>query len=168
MVERIKEFRTNLSQLDTWKKEVIKFILIGFSGAMFDATIYTLGLKVFNLWPSVAKALAYVSGTLLVYNISKRWTYKRTERSHREMVKFFMVYGTSFFANVGANRLGINWFTEFQIHPSIDPYLSNYKLAWFFAAVVSSLINFAGQKWFVFIDKKNGSQEEEEEVTDLA
>ena len=100
-------------------------------------------------------------GTVYTYFLNKRWTWKYTERSNKGMVlKFGLVYAVSFVFNIVINKYGLEWIPDFNINLTLSFSDGNLKnifsikgdkfLAFFFATVMSAVINFIGQKFLVF------------------
>ncbi|MDP4268080.1 MAG: GtrA family protein [Bacteroidota bacterium] len=123
------------------KKELIKFFFAGICAVSTDAFCYWL-LYHYST-PSIAKAISFILGSIVAYIINKFWTFSQKEYSGSELIKFSILYGLTFFANVGMNKLIL--------------ILLNIKIiAFLFATGTSTVLNFIGQKWWVFNPKRIG------------
>jgi putative flippase GtrA len=135
------------------KKQLIKFTLIGFSAVLVDLSCYYLFLQILPEKPlgianeALAKAISFVCGMAVTYSFNKYWTWKETNRSRLRLIKFSALYGTSLVFNVGVNSLLIFLLYRYSFFAAI-PY--KYFIAFAGATGFSSLINFTGQKFWVF------------------
>jgi len=135
------------------KKQLIKFSLIGFSAVLVDLTCYFVFLQILPEKPlgianeAVAKAISFICGMAVTYTFNKYWTWRETNRSHIRLIKFSALYGTSLVFNVGVNSLLIFLLYRYSFF-AVIPY--KYFIAFAGATGFSSLINFTGQKFWVF------------------
>ena len=121
------------------KKQMLRFLVAGFSAVGTDLTIYYLLLNFFA--HSLSKAISFLSGTIVAYLINKFWTFEQKNHSWSEIVRFTMLYCTTLFANVGVNKV-------------VLILLPNKTFFAFLCATgTSTILNFIGQKWWVFREK---------------
>ncbi len=92
----------------------------------------------------IAKSISFLFGTVVAFFYNKYITFKAPERSHMELVKFFTLYIISLVFNVTINRVGIAWISN------ILPLKNAILLAFLVATFMSVIINFCGQKFWVF------------------
>lgn len=130
------------------KRELRCFIAIGILATLTDFTIYTFLHARFAYPYSVAKALSSVMGTLFNYTLSKSITFKQHKRSGTEVLRFASLYGISLTANVTVNSLSIIVLSHFLA--SILFPQAIIILAFLMATSVSTVLNFLGQKFWVF------------------
>lgn len=117
-------------------KEVIRFLLSGCLILITDFTVYKILQSV--KWDlSMAKAGSYICGTILGFLLNKLWTFESRIFSRKEVLRYVMLYIFSAFINVGVNRMVLKTF-PMQI------------VAYLCATGISTVINFLGQKFFVF------------------
>jgi putative flippase GtrA len=121
--------------MSTIKKELLRFLVAGFSAVATDMSAYYLLLLV--LPPSYAKGISFMLGTIVAYLINKYWTFEQGKHSYSEMLRFAILYGTTLGCNVMTNKLVLN-------------ITALVWLAFLAATGVSTVLNFAGQKWWVF------------------
>ena len=117
------------------KKELLRFLIAGFSAVGTDMVTYYLLLKILD--PDLSKGISFLLGTIVAFFINKYWTFERTEKSMGEVIKFGVLYGLTFWANVLTNKLILDQ-TQIVI------------VAFIIATGVSTVLNFVGQKWWVF------------------
>lgn len=127
-------------------KEILKFCVGGGSAVVVDFVVY-LFLKQ-HISVSVAKAISFVSGAAVGFVINKLWTFESKTFKPSEILKYILLYACSATANTLVNK-GV--LTLFNIT----------VLAFLCATGVSTIMNFLGQKFFVF--KKQAKVKEEEE-----
>jgi|TARA_B110000503_G_scaffold56406_1_gene90398 putative flippase GtrA len=117
------------------KKELKRFLLAGLSAVATDLATYYILL---NFIPhDIAKAISFLLGTILAFIINKYWTFEKYQKSYKEMMKFGILYSLTLGANVMTNNIVLE-------------YTSLVFLAFLVATGVSTVLNFIGQKWWVF------------------
>lgn len=122
-----------MSQL---KKELKRFLVAGCLAVGTDLLTYYVYLRVMSHSP--AKALSFLTGTIVAYIVNKYWTFEQMERSSSEVARFGVLYTATLGANVAVNKLCL-LFISGQVF-----------LAFLCATGTSTVLNFIGQKWWVF------------------
>jgi putative flippase GtrA len=115
----------------------------GFSAVGTDLATYCLLLG--PIGPSPAKAVSFLSACCVAYLLNKFWTFKAKSHSWSEMTRFIGLYTGTFLTNVAVNKLVIVLMPEIS---STFPY--TYQVGWLMATAVSTIINYFGQKFWVF------------------
>jgi putative flippase GtrA len=125
-------------------KQMGRYICGGICATLTDLITYSLLLH--HCWPSIAKGISFVAASCVAYVIQKFWTFKQQKHSWAEMARFGSVYGVSLLANVTINKLVIS------ISHSVITELANYQyqLGWLCATGTSVVLNYVGQKFWVF------------------
>lgn len=118
------------------KKQIPRFIVAGCSAVGTDALVYAVLLNFIS--HSLAKAISFLSGTIVAFIINKYWTFEKPVRSHSEVYKFILLYSTTLLVNVGVNQLLLIILPELVV------------FAFLAATGTSMVLNFIGQKWWVF------------------
>lgn len=118
------------------KREIKRFIMVGMLAVCTDCFFYYALINFFN--HSLSKAVSYICGTVVAYLLNKYWTFQKEEKSAMEMFCFMILYAFSLGANVFVNR-SVLMFSP----PSV-------LLAFCAATATSTVLNFTGQKWWVF------------------
>lgn len=118
------------------KKELSRFLLAGISAVGTDLIIYYILFR--YLGHDIAKGTSFLAGTVVAYIINKYWTFEKHTTSYSEVARFFILYSITLIANIGTNKLILS--------------ISNNKifLAFLIATGISTIMNFCGQKWWVF------------------
>ncbi len=124
-------------------KEILKFLVGGGSAVLTDFTVYHILLYA-GAELSFSKAVSYVAGAAVGFIINKLWTFESKRFSIAEILKFVALYAFSAVVNTLVNYgvleiIGIN------------------LLAFLCATGTSTIINFLGQKFFVFRKKLSDS-----------
>lgn len=151
----VEQLRKDIKPL---QKELIKFTLIGITAVLTDLGCYyvllnSLPERVFQVINNedFAKGVSFLCGIFVTYNLNKYWTWKQSGRSKKRVAKFAALYGISLGLNVTANSVLL-----FILHQS--PYLNKLPYKYFIAFVgatgASSVLNFIGQKFWVFSNPK--------------
>ena len=130
-----KKFQSFITS-ELYRKQLPRFIVVGLTAVCVDFISYTLLLDTLNYAP--AKAASFIAGTIVAYTLNKYWTFEKKEHKNIELVKFLVLYGSTLFANVSVNHISLLLFPQLVF------------LAFLFATGTSTVLNFIGQKWWVF------------------
>lgn len=117
------------------KKEIKRFLIAGFSAVGTDLISYYI-LLIF-LSHTISKTFSFILGTIVAFIINKYWTFEKYEKNSSEIIKFIILYSTTLGANVLTNKIMLN-LTKMVF------------LSFLVATGVSTILNFIGQKWWVF------------------
>ena len=117
------------------KKELKRFLVAGISAVGTDLVTYYLLLNFFST--DVVKAISFLLGTIVAFIINKYWTFEKHEKSYVEIAKFGLLYSLTLSANVITNKIILDVFNITLV-------------AFLIATGVSTVLNFIGQKWWVF------------------
>ncbi len=101
-----------------------------------DTIVYFVLLSV--LGHNVAKTISFISGSIVAFLINKFYTFEQHLLSWQEVVRFAVLYISTLFANVAVNA-GVLWILTDWV-----------KLAFLMATGTSTVLNFLGQKFWVF------------------
>jgi len=121
------------------KKEIKRFLVAGCTAVGTDFAVYYLLLNFLTYSP--AKTISFLSGSFVAYLINKFWTFEQHKKSYSEIGKFCILYTSTLIINVFSNKLVLDLGKNFE-----------YKtiLAFLIATGISTILNFIGQKWWVF------------------
>ena len=122
-------------------KELLRFLVGGGSAVVTDYLVYRL-LLFWNCDISLSKAVSYICGAAVGFVINKLWTFESKGFSKMEVVRYIILYAFSACMNAGVNKL-VLMVVGIQL------------LAFLCATGVSTVLNFVGQKFFVFVKDKN-------------
>ena len=118
------------------KKELIRFLFGGGSAVFVDYIIYQL-LMLNGLSQDLSKAISFFCGAAVGFIINKLWTFESTKFSKGEVLRYVILYSCTAVINATVNRL-VLMLTAIEM------------LAFLCATGVSTVLNFLGQKYFVF------------------
>lgn len=117
------------------KKQVYRFFIAGVSAVIIDFIIYYILINYID--HSYSKIISFFCGSIASYVINKFWTFEEKKRSFKELLKFLVLYTTTLCINVIVNKIVLD--------------CTNIVLLGFlFATGTSTVLNFIGQKWWVF------------------
>lgn len=117
------------------KKELRKFLIAGFSAVGTDLLTYYIMLNFLS--HDIAKTISFILGTIVAYILNKYWTFEKHEKSYEEIFKFGLLYTFTLEANIMTNKIVLK---------TTDAVLLSFLIA----TGVSTILNFIGQKWWVF------------------
>ena len=118
------------------KKELIRFLFGGGSAVVVDYIVYHL-LMLCGQNQDISKAISFICGAAVGFVINKLWTFESSKFSRVEILRYVILYSCTAVINAGVNRLVIK-VTAIEM------------LAFLCATGVSTVLNFLGQKYFVF------------------
>ena len=117
------------------KRELNKFLYAGLAAVGTDLLVYYLLLNLLS--SEVSKGISFMIGSLVAFIINKYWTFKKPEKSYKEMILFGVLYSTTLGLNVMTNKIVLD-------------YTSMVLVSFLVATGISTILNFVGQKWWVF------------------
>lgn len=124
----------NISRIK--KKELLRFLVGGGSAVVVDFTLYRV-LMVVGLDRTSSKAFSFICGSIVGFIINKLWTFESFSFSKKEIFRYIVLYTCTATINTIVNK------SVLMIVP--------VELAGFLCATgVSTILNFLGQKYFVF------------------
>lgn len=122
---------------------MVRFILTGTLSALVDFGILVL-LMHFGMHHTPAKAISFVCGTATAYAINRRWTF-RAGPSTRRLVSVLVLYGCTFFVQVGLFSLLFSLLTSWGIRQIVVT-----VAAFVIAQGVATVVNFVVQRVVIF------------------
>lgn len=139
-----------------------KFGIVGGLSFFLDLSVY-YGLSQF-IPTYIAKSVAIVLATILNYQLNKAWTWGQKDRNNERFMKYIMLYALSGTMNVLSNEffLMILPNAELVLHVDFPQETLNFPIfavkidkffAVIFATLVGMVVNFLGQKLWVFKEK---------------
>ncbi len=135
------------------KKELCRFIIAGCCAVATDCLFYYLLSHFLDL--SISKGISFLLGTIVAYLINKYYTFEQKRKSKSEIVRFLGLYISTLVANIFVNKIAL------ILLPMIFKYiliLNNFEMIKLFAFLcatgTSTILNFIGQKYWVFVSKE--------------
>ena len=119
--------------------QIFYFVVIGTIGVSIDYIIYTFILNFLSI--DISKTLGFVSGALFNFFMNRKITFSVSDVVERRLLKFFLLYCLTLYLNVTINKVAANFFISNTF---------NIQIAFILATSVSTVINFIGQKFWVF------------------
>ena len=117
------------------KRELNKFFVTGLSAVGTDMLIYYLLLNILSY--EISKGISFFIGSVVAFILNKYWTFKKPKKSYKEMIQFGVLYSITLGLNVITNKIMLD-------------YTSLVLISFLVATGVSTILNFTGQKWWVF------------------
>lgn len=150
--------------------ELTKFGIVGGLSFGLDLGVYYLLTEAFGTPTFVGKSLSVVVATMLNYYLNKTWTWGKNDRDTRRFARYMALYAVSGLLNVLSNELflsilPVQEFQMFIADPVVDiqkPFMTlklNKFLAVVGATLVGMMVNFSGQKLWVFREEKSTGPE---------
>jgi len=140
-----------------------KFGIVGGLSFFLDLSIYyTLSQFVPTY---IAKSTAIVLATILNYQLNKAWTWGQKDRDNKRLAKYVMLYAVSGMMNVISNEIFLIALPNAELILNLDYPKESLNMPIFavkidkffaviFATIVGMVVNFIGQKLWVFKEKE--------------
>jgi len=140
-----------------------KFGIVGGLSFFLDLSIYyTLSQFVPTY---IAKSTAIVLATILNYQLNKAWTWGQKDRDNKRLAKYVMLYAVSGIMNVISNEIFLIALPNAELILNLDYPKESLNMPIFavkidkffaviFATIVGMVVNFIGQKLWVFKEKE--------------
>ena len=152
--------------------QLLKFILIGASNTIIDLIVTFALNAIFGIY-YLAKVIGYACGILNSYIWNSRWTFREERRRDaREIVSFIAVNLVTLAFSlllqwVLRDKLHLDaWWMGFAGENFFTKILNGERFCLLLASGVALLLNFAGNKLFVFKKRPEESKEEPTETTE--
>ena len=120
-------------------KQFASYSMIGIISLLIDVIVYILLSDVFLISKSLSKIISFILASINSFLGNKIFTFKLKSYNFREPMKFIILYSVSLIANSSTHDFFLNVFDGF--------------LPFIIATIVSVIINFSGQKLWVFKNK---------------
>jgi putative flippase GtrA len=141
--------------------EITKFSIVGFICFGLDLGVYYLVSQAAPTW--FAKAIGFGIGVFANYNFNKYWTWGQRDKSNQRFARYITLYGLSGLVNILSNELFLSIIPNIEmvfsfraVSGSVNELMA-IKADKFFAVVlaagVTMVINFVGQKKWVFTQR---------------
>ena len=129
-----------------WKKQVVKFGLVGVTSSLIDLIVYSLLFQIIGLIPSVSKAFGFISGSVFGYIMNRKWTFRSDKSLKSSILPYVALYLISLTLNVGVNSTLLFLLGKDKLFVIF--------FAFMVATGAAALTNFLGLKFIVFRTKK--------------
>lgn len=117
------------------KNEIFKFLLAGFSAVFTDLISYYILINFLS--HDISKGISFVLGSVVAYLLNKYWTFQKSGKSFKEIINFIILYLSSLSLNIFVNKFVLD-------------NTNMVFLAFLVATSFSTILNFLGQKFWVF------------------
>jgi len=122
-------------------KEIKLFLIIGVSATFLDFLIYSLVFYVAEHL-NFAKTLGFICGTIFTFFGNRKFTFGHIRHRNGSILRHFFLYLNSLILNVTINNQVL----------LLDAYFEYvFFIAFIIATAASTILNFIGMKFFVFI-----------------
>jgi putative flippase GtrA len=123
--------------------QISRFVLVGCLAAVVDYGLYQSLLHL-GVYVHLAKAISFICGTTTAYLLNRRFTFTGGTAGRRaaQFTKFVVLYGSTFFVNVGVNALAL------KLLPDGMPF--EVTIGWLIAQGTATVINFLVLRAVVF------------------
>ncbi len=124
--------------------EFFRFILVGIVNTVFGTAVMFACYNCFGFSYWISSAANYVAGSILSYFLNKHFTFCCKGQTFRSMIRFAVNIAACYFSAYGIAQP----VAEFLLKNASPAVRDN--IAMLFGMVLFTVINFAGQRLFVF------------------
>ncbi len=148
--EKLKDLITKF-----FDKTFLKFILVGIVNTLFGTAVMFGFYNLLHLSYWLSSAANYFFGSILSYFLNKRFTFKNTEKGAGTVIRFVLEIGVCYLVAYGAAK------------PLVRLILSGASktvrenVAMLVGMGLFVILNYIGQRFFAFAEKKSGDGGEE-------
>ena len=122
-------------------KQFLSYSTIGFVSLIIDALVYIILSDILSISKSFSKIISFIVASVNSFIGNKIFTFRAKSFSYKEPVKFILIYSVSLIVNSSTHDFFLNVFEGF--------------LPFIIASIFSIIINFGGQKLWVFKNKNS-------------
>ena len=120
-------------------KQLASYSTIGFVSLIIDASVYIMLSDIFIVSKSLSKIISFIIASVNSFLGNKIFTFRLKSFNYKEPIKFILLYSVSLIANSSTHDFFLKIFDGF--------------LPFVISTIVSVIINFTGQKLWVFKNK---------------
>ena len=131
----------------------IKFLIVGVINTLVGTGVMFVLYNFFSVSYWISSAANYVVGSIVSYFLNKYFTFQNKERSLKQMIRFIVNIAACYLAAYGAAKPLISWLLS-DMNEKVQG-----NAAMLAGMCLFVVLNYFGQRWFVFQDH---SEEEEE------
>ena len=131
----------------------IKFLIVGVINTLVGTGVMFVLYNFFSVSYWISSAANYVVGSIVSYFLNKYFTFQNKEKSLKQMIRFIVNIAACYLAAYGAAKPLISWL----LSDMNEKFQGN--AAMLAGTCLFVVLNYFGQRWFVFQDH---SEEEEE------
>lgn len=124
-----------------------KFIIVGIVNTLFGTGIMFLFYNVFHFDYWISSASNYIFGSILSYFLNKFFTFKSKKNSKKDIIKFTINITLCYAIAYGAAKPLVKWILS-GASTSVQE-----NLAMLVGMGLFVILNYCGQRFFVFTDK---------------
>ena len=122
-------------------KQFLSYSTIGFISLIIDALVYIILSDILFISKSLSKIISFIVASVNSFIGNKIFTFRAKSFNYKEPVKFILIYSVSLIVNSSTHDFFLNVFEGF--------------LPFIIASIFSIIINFGGQKLWVFKNKNS-------------
>ena len=123
-------------------KQFFKFGIVGVINTV-SSWLFYYPLVFIHVNYIIATTIAYILSSIIGYCLNNKWVFKKKIHDHNSVIKYYVVYGSSYLINVGAMYL---WVDVLHISKYLAPILT---------LLITVPYNFIFSKLWVFTKKEN-------------
>jgi len=118
--------------------QFIRFCGVGVLGATLNYSIFFILLYFFSVQYIISSATGFILSVFLAFSLNKRFTFKNHNQSKSKILRYFSV---NFFSLI-IGLISLGFFVRILL---LNEYFAN-----FLTVGITTVLNFAGSKLFVF------------------
>lgn len=130
--------------------EQSRFVIVGIMNTIIGAAAMLIAYNVFHLGYWISSAMDYIIGSIFSYFANKHFTFKSEKKSMAEVVRFVINIVVCYFVSYSvAKPMMVTVLRDISLSVAILE-----QLSMFFGMGIFMVLNYFGQKFFVFRKKQ--------------
>lgn len=134
----------------------IKFLIVGVINTLVGTGVMFVLYNFFSVSYWISSAANYVVGSIVSYFLNKYFTFQNKEKSLKQMIRFIVNIAVCYLAAYGAAKPLISWSLS-DINEKVQG-----NVAMLAGMCLFVVLNYFGQRWFVFQDHFEEKEEKRE------
>lgn len=122
-----------------YKSQNLRYLIVGLGAVAIDYLMYSLTFNLMGIKQS--KMVGFISGACFNFTLNRKITFKKNNKLLSRLTKFSILYTVS---------LLLNNFTNVNCYNLLADFNFAFELSFIFSTFLSIVINFIGQKFWVF------------------
>ncbi len=143
--------RLNLIDITT-----IKFLIVGVINTLVGTGVMFILYNFFSVSYWISSAANYVVGSIVSYFLNKHFTFQNREKSLKQIIRFIVNIAACYLTAYGAAKPVISWLLSDMNEKAQG------NVAMLAGMCLFVVLNYFGQRWFVFKDRSGNGEEKQE------
>lgn len=134
----------------------IKFLIVGVINTLVGTGVMFILYNFFSVSYWISSAANYVVGSIVSYFLNKYFTFQNREKSLKQIIRFIVNIAACYLVAYGAAKPVISWLLS-DMNEKVQG-----NVAMLAGMCLFVVLNYFGQRWFVFQEHSGDGEEKQE------